>query len=77
VVERASGIRRDRGSKPRYPRSEAPQQPEYPRNEHRSIKPEVLVLVGVCTHQGCKPQAKGAEAKGETGADWGGRKPRP
>jgi len=54
------------------PRSEAPQQPEYARNEYRSIKPEVLVLVGICTHQGCTPQAKGAEAKGETGADWGG-----
>ena len=46
------------------PRSQAPQQPEYARNEHRSIKPEVLVLVGICTHRGCTPQAKGAEAKG-------------
>lgn len=39
------------------PGSAAPQQPDYARNVHRSIKPEVLVLVGVCTHQGCAPKA--------------------
>jgi len=32
------------------------QQPEYARNEHRSIRPEVLVLVGSCTHLGCSPK---------------------
>jgi len=32
------------------------QQPEYARNEYRSIKPEVLVLVAVCTHLGCSPR---------------------
>ena len=31
------------------------QQPKYAQNEHRSIKPEILVLVGVCTHLGCAP----------------------
>ena len=29
--------------------------PEYARNEWRSIKPEVLVAVGICTHLGCSP----------------------
>jgi ubiquinol-cytochrome c reductase iron-sulfur subunit len=29
--------------------------PEYARNQHRSIKPEVLVAVGICTHLGCSP----------------------
>lgn len=29
--------------------------PEYARNETRSIKPEVLVVVGICTHLGCSP----------------------
>ena len=29
--------------------------PPYARNEHRSIKPEVLVAVGICTHLGCSP----------------------
>ncbi len=29
--------------------------PEYARNHHRSIKPELLVTVGICTHLGCSP----------------------
>jgi ubiquinol-cytochrome c reductase iron-sulfur subunit len=29
--------------------------PEYARNEHRSIKPELFVAVGICTHLGCSP----------------------
>lgn len=32
--------------------------PEYARNEHRSIKPEVLVAVGICSHLGCSPTDK-------------------
>jgi ubiquinol-cytochrome c reductase iron-sulfur subunit len=32
--------------------------PEYARNQARSIKPEVLVAVGICTHLGCSPTAK-------------------
>ena len=54
------------------PKSEVPLQPEYAKNEYRSIKPEYLVLVGICTHLGCSPQQKSAEAKGEMGADWAG-----
>ena len=29
--------------------------PEYARNENRSLKPEYLVVVGICTHLGCSP----------------------
>lgn len=29
--------------------------PPYARNENRSIKPEYLVVVGICTHLGCSP----------------------
>ena len=54
------------------PKSDVPMQPEYAKNEYRSIKPEVLVLVGVCTHLGCSPQEKPAEDKAEMGADWVG-----
>jgi ubiquinol-cytochrome c reductase iron-sulfur subunit len=54
------------------PASDVPMQPEYAKNEFRSIKPEVLVLVGICTHLGCSPQAKSAEDKTEMGADWTG-----
>ena len=32
--------------------------PEYARNEHRSIKPEIMVAVGICTHLGCSPVDK-------------------
>ena len=32
--------------------------PKYARNEHRSIKPEYLVVVGICTHLGCAPVDK-------------------
>lgn len=32
--------------------------PEYAQNRHRSIKPEFLVAVGICTHLGCSPGDK-------------------
>jgi ubiquinol-cytochrome c reductase iron-sulfur subunit len=54
------------------PASQVPLQPEYAKNEFRSIKPDIAVLVGVCSHLGCSPQYKGMEAKVEMGADWGG-----
>jgi len=39
----------------RDPDSVDPQQPEYAQNASRSIKPEILVAVGICTHLGCSP----------------------
>ncbi|MCC4264930.1 ubiquinol-cytochrome c reductase iron-sulfur subunit [Oceanimonas baumannii] len=39
----------------RDPASEQPQQPAYAQNAYRSIKPEVFVAVGLCTHLGCSP----------------------
>jgi len=39
----------------RDPTSKEDQQPAYAQNEHRSIRPEVLVVEGVCTHFGCAP----------------------
>ncbi|MBT4386821.1 MAG: ubiquinol-cytochrome c reductase iron-sulfur subunit [Betaproteobacteria bacterium] len=55
------------------PESKLPMQPEYAQNIERSIKPEFLVLVGICTHLGCSPSQKleAGEASG-LGADWGG-----
>ncbi len=47
-LERLAGQLRD-------PQSEQGQQPEYARNLHRSIRPEIMVLVGLCTHLGCSP----------------------
>ncbi len=54
------------------PASKDSTQPAYAKNEVRSIKPEFLVLIGICSHLGCSPQAKPAEAKAEMGADWAG-----
>jgi ubiquinol-cytochrome c reductase iron-sulfur subunit len=55
------------------PKSEVKsQQPSYAMNEYRSAKPDLMVLVGVCTHLGCSPQARPAEDKAEMGADWTG-----
>lgn len=54
------------------PASRASIQPEYAQNEQRAIKPELMVVEGVCTHLGCSPQLKGAEDKAEMGADWVG-----
>lgn len=38
------------------PKSDRLQQPDYAKNETRSIKPEVLVLIGICTHLSCSPK---------------------
>ena len=54
------------------PASKSSQQPEYAKNEYRSLKPEVVVMEGVCTHLGCSPQMKPADAKAEMGAEWAG-----
>ena len=54
------------------PASKASEQPAYAENAYRSMKPELMVMEGVCTHLGCSPQLKSAEAKAEMGADWPG-----
>lgn len=54
------------------PQSEVNQQPDYAKGPFRSIKPELMVLVGVCTHLGCSPKYKTAEEKAEMGSDWSG-----
>jgi len=47
--------------------------PVYARNEGRSIKPEVLVVVGICTHLGCSPTDKfQSGAQPSLPADWKG-----
>ena len=38
------------------PASDTPQQPEYAQNAVRSIREDILVLVGICTHLGCSPK---------------------
>ncbi|MBI1906240.1 MAG: ubiquinol-cytochrome c reductase iron-sulfur subunit [Rhodocyclales bacterium] len=55
------------------PESAKPMQPQYAQNKHRSIKPEYLVAIGICTHLGCSPTDKfrsGTESG--LGAEWKG-----
>ena len=52
------------------PQSDVEQQPGYAQNEFRSIKPDVLVLVGLCTHLGCSPIDK--FEPGELDSEWPG-----
>ena len=47
--------------------------PPYAQNEARSIKPEILVVVGICTHLGCSPTDKFvAGPQPSLPADWKG-----
>src|SRR3546814_19652860 len=45
------------------PESTTDQQPEYARNELCSIKPEISVLAGLCTHLGCAPELVRSEER--------------
>jgi ubiquinol-cytochrome c reductase iron-sulfur subunit len=54
----------------RDPNSTAFQQPPYAQNWHRSINPEFLVAVGICTHLGCIPRFE--PQAGALGASWPG-----
>ncbi len=48
------------------------QQPEYCKNATRSIKPEIFVAVGICTHLGCSPTYRKEVAPADLGPDWPG-----
>ncbi|MEW5757007.1 MAG: ubiquinol-cytochrome c reductase iron-sulfur subunit [Pseudomonadota bacterium] len=54
------------------PASELQQQPDYAKNAVRSIKPEILVLVGICTHLGCSPSYRPEFAPADLGQEWKG-----
>jgi ubiquinol-cytochrome c reductase iron-sulfur subunit len=62
----------DKVADPKSARKPGELTPQYAQNEYRSIKPEVLVVVGICSHLGCSPQDRfkaGAEAFEQ---DWKG-----
>lgn len=52
------------------PDSVEEQQPAYAQNANRSIKPEISVLVGICTHLGCSPTFRPEIGAADLGADW-------
>lgn len=56
----------------RDPDSAQNQQPPYAQNWHRSVKPEILALVGICTHLGCIPHAFPKASATTPTANWPG-----
>ncbi len=53
------------------PNSDKKMQPDYCKNETRSIKPEIMVTVGICTHLGCSPSSKFKKGSEEgMSSDW-------
>jgi ubiquinol-cytochrome c reductase iron-sulfur subunit len=54
------------------PDSAESEQPDYTRNPLRAIKPDILVVVGVCTHLGCAPIERFDIAPPDLGPDWKG-----
>ncbi len=54
------------------PLSEKSQQPTFAHNPQRSLKPEYLVLVGICTHFGCSPLYRPNAGADNLGEDWKG-----
>jgi ubiquinol-cytochrome c reductase iron-sulfur subunit len=56
----------------RDPDSNESEQPEFAKNEARALKPEYLVLTGVCTHLGCAPLDKFSPGDATVAADWEG-----
>ena len=54
------------------PMSESSLQPASAKNANRSIKPEIFVVKGVCTHLGCSPTLRKEIGPADLGADWPG-----
>lgn len=52
------------------PDSDRAQQPDYAKNDTRSIRPEVLVLIGLCTHLSCSPKFRPTIQPQDFDANW-------
>jgi len=56
----------------RDPESVEEQQPDYAQNQYRSVKPEYLIVIGLCTHLGCSPSYLAEDDPNTLGPDWKG-----
>jgi ubiquinol-cytochrome c reductase iron-sulfur subunit len=54
------------------PDSNESEQPGYAKNPTRSLKPNILVVIGNCTHLGCAPIERFTKGDAELGTDWPG-----
>jgi len=72
--EMLEGVKKDEDkvADPKSERKKDELTPVYARNEFRSIKPEYLVVVGICTHLGCSPQDRLKAGPEPFAADWEG-----
>jgi ubiquinol-cytochrome c reductase iron-sulfur subunit len=52
------------------PDSVKSEQPAYCKNKHRSVKDDIFVVVGICTHLGCAPKYRPDVAPEDLGKDW-------
>jgi ubiquinol-cytochrome c reductase iron-sulfur subunit len=62
----------DKVADPKSARKPKELTPEYARNEYRSRNPEILVVVGICSHLGCSPQDKFKAGAETFESDWKG-----
>ncbi len=62
----------DKVADPKSERNKNELTPPYARNEFRSIKPEYLVVVGICTHLGCTPVDRLQSGNEPFAPDWNG-----
>ena len=65
TLKASEGVLRDPGSL-------ESEQPDFAKNDARALKPEYLVLVGVCTHLGCAPLDKLTPGDATVSPDWAG-----
>ncbi len=78
IVRRTQEMLKDLGTLETFevlrdPKSEvAEQQPDYATNQFRSIKKEILVVIGICTHLGCSPYRIDKTAQHNLGKRWKG-----
>jgi ubiquinol-cytochrome c reductase iron-sulfur subunit len=72
--EMLEGIKKDddKVADPKSERKKNELTPAYARNEYRSIKPEYLVVVGICSHLGCSPQDRLKAGPEPFASDWAG-----
>jgi len=75
IVRRTSqmlGLLGNHDGRLKDPDSRHSQQPPYAANLNRSIRPELFVTIGICTHLGCLPKARFEPGSAGLGNDWPG-----
>ena len=75
IISRPESVLADLGnveSQLSDPDSVKSDQPEFAKNQYRSLRPEIAILIGVCTHLGCAPLYRPDAGSPDIGPDWPG-----